>query len=392
MMKGPPSNPKKYLETAAGRIEALSARGVEAVRRVRAGGEDAERLLCQFLRYGGAEPEEAARVFSAHRTVEKRIFGDMHGYSLDSVLSDIRSVLRFGVDHVRYLVASAKAMTAPQPHAAALFSVLDAAEAGAAAYGYRPGDPGNMEDGEYVSAMSLLDGLREAASVAAETEALLVDLSDRIGALAEARAHAMFGRAWRPPHEPEETLWHASVHAREISENGFDTVKPAGRRGLGAFGYLPGISFTYEKELAENIASELRCLWDIAHGRTTAADLAALIREEGIDAKCDLRRLVGTDRLEELSSSEDAVKLYRVYLAMSETKDNPVFADMEEMAARMKGVDRDSIGVLECAVELRGDEEYVFAECEFRVAPDRVRSVAISEAPGEGPVAPSSGM
>ena len=388
MIKGPPTNPRRYLTAAAGRLDELAAKlaaAADAVRRSES--RRGERMLFDFLRYGGTEPEEAAAVLSAGSVVARLAAGPS-GYSIANVADDVRSVLNHGVDHVRFLVTSAKAACEPERHAEALFAVLGeegagAAEAGAEAYGFVPGDPANLDDEDFAAATEMLRALREACAAYREATELAGDVAERLGAMSAARAMAYSRAPWRPQHGPVETLWHASAHASDIAENGFAPEKPEGRRGLGAFGDLPLVSFTYEKALAENVAAALREVWDIVHRRLAAQEIVRRVREEGIDRKCDLRRYVGAEDLDSLSTPQQALRLYWVYLSLSEKMDNPVFASFEELATSLEGVRREDIGVVECRVELLGNEEHLVGECEFRVPPAQVLEASLLAWPGQ---------
>jgi len=376
MIKGPPANMRKYVTVTRDRIVSLTERIRASATSASRFQADGEQLLFRFLTYGGIEPEEAMDIWEGARRSLRYIEGDLPWTARD-VLNDINHVLAAGADNVGFLVRSARGAAGTDDWATKLSTILASAERGAEAYGYLPGDAGNDEDPEYVAAMRLFENLREASAAVSELQVVLLDLAEKAEAFVEAREMIRWKGKWRPEHGPVETLWHASAHARKLAEEGFSVRKPESRRGLGAFGYLPNVSMTHDRDLAENIAEVLREVWDIAHGKIGVSDIASRIKEEGIHIRFDLRIHIGTDDPHSLEGRDGALKLYWVYLGLSEKRDNPVIAEFGELADSLSSVAREDIGVVECMVELDGSEEYLVGECEFRVEPHKIRSVQL---------------
>lgn len=105
--------------------------------------------------------------------------------------------------------------------------------------------------------------------------------------------------------------------------------------------------------------------------------LDGLLRDAGT-AKL-ISQLIGDRRrvkkLDELSGPEETVKLYRVYLALSKIRTDPVFTYIEETMEMMKTREESDIGILACDVRLDQSDEYLDGEAEFRVPADRVSKI-----------------
>jgi len=377
-----PFDLRGFLDRRAAALGALADEAGRAAALVDRHAADGGRLLESLLRYGGADAEaafDAANMEHVARTLDRRL-------PLRRLRDDLGAVREHGMDLLRHAVATAERAEPLHPRHLAALACLDGAEAGAAEYGYRPDDPANADDPEYAAAMALLGGLRALADVVARGRPLVDDTAARLRALADARRGLADDRGWRPPHEEVETLWHASAYAAEIARDGFRPSAPEGRRGLGNYGRVEEVSLTHDPELAHDIARCLRELWMVANGRLGARDIVGWIRAEGIDARSDVARCVGLGKpLDALATPDEAARLYWAYLGLSAERNNPVFAHVEETARALRGRPLDAIGVVECRVRLEPGDEYMAAESEFRVAPGRVLSARLADAPAPAP-------
>jgi hypothetical protein len=385
MIVNRPHNLPLWLERRSAALSRLEAEAA-AVAALFAESDDPG-LLATFARYGGADPEAASDI-NGLPYLAKRLDGYLPLRQLRENLDAMRA---HGWQFLRYACSATDyARPLDERHRAAL-EALSGAEAGAEFYGYDAADPAT-QDADYHASMRALSGLRRLKALVDEAAPLVEGTVAQARVLQDIRNHELGGRVWRPAHGETEVLWHASSHARELAAAGFSLVRPEGRRGLGNYGEVEDISFTHEPEIARNLARCLREMWGIAHGRTTCADLVALVRAEGLDARFDVASLVGLGKpLDAMSGEAEAAKLYRVYLALSERREDPCFTYPEETVAALA-----DIGVVECEVRLEPGDEYLVGESEFRVGPERVLWTRLAdEAALEGawrtPAAPAPG-
>lgn len=90
-----------------------------------------------------------------------------------------------------------------------------------------------------------------------------------------------------PKHEKVETLYHASIKARELYERGFSQSRPEGS-GLGLGGSVEdkagneAVSFTYDLKYAAEIARWFKEMAMVAHGQIKASQILSWADHEGV--------------------------------------------------------------------------------------------------------------
>jgi hypothetical protein len=171
-----------------------------------------------------------------------------------------------------------------------------------------------------------------------QIEALEQDIKTKLGVVQAIRGTYDVEK-FRPEHNENETLYHATAYVPEILRDGFQAEPPEDRRGLGNYGRVVTISFTHDLEIARNIMRSLKEMWMIAHGELTGS------------------------------------ALYRYWLAHSKLRSDPMMTSPEQVIEMMTNRDLTDIGVLACDVRLEPDDRYLIGEAEFRLPPDRVLSV-----------------
>jgi hypothetical protein len=357
----PPRALGAYVRKRISELKSIVSARDRAAQIVSANEKLGEPMLNYFLRYGSDNVEAANDLgYAIH------IAKNLDRYRpLDQLLSNLEAFLAHGHEFRRYVLNSF-AYAEPIPEdAKKTFSVLDTAEVGAEKYGFKPNDPDNAKDEEFVAAMALLEGLRLFDGAYQKGETLWADVSHKIG---------LIGRG-RPEHDAVETLYHATAFVPEILRDGFAAERPLDRRGLGNLGEVNAtISFTHDLDLARNLMRSLKEIWMIAHGQLKARQIVSWIRIEGLEKQVSGMYPHGTN-LDALNTPEEAVTLYRYWLAFSKMRVDPTFVSPERLLTVMADRKESDIGVLVCEVEISMKDEYFAGESEFRLTPDKVLSV-----------------
>lgn len=369
MLITPPTNLSRYLTVSRDRLKELATKLTDVSARVtELGTDDNQRLLSSWIRYVDGESEYDL-VHSCDHFADYRV----RRMEIDWLLGTIDSALTYGTSFLHYIPKAADSGTPLTPGEAQLFELMGNAKDGARIYGFDPDHADDFSDPDCQGALDLAKAMLEFGQVYQEVFALKRDLIGRVGAAVEIRA-VLDPHKWRPQHESVETLWHATLYADDIAQNGFRPSKPDARKGMGNFGTQSTISLTAEREIAEAIVDCLTDAWDIAHGFVTPADILARIDEEKLDI--NFRSHFGITGLDELKSPEDGIKLLRLYLAFTKARDNPVFVNPDELLQTLTATSRDAIGIVACTTRIDDAAEFIAGEAEFRVTPDHVVSVA----------------
>jgi hypothetical protein len=273
---------------------------------------------------------------------------------------------------------------------------------------------------------SMLSLFKEFHHLAHEfTEAMRL-LQTKLQTLRDAAAMDHNDNSALPKHEKIETLYHASIYARDLARTGFESSRPKGG-GLGLGGSVEdkagnnAISFTYDlkyaleiarwfKEVAmvytgqiklhqvlrwiedegmvEEVLSGMRGLYKTCEGGTfdVMADGVTCIDEENGKWKFTLEKFDRTlnknvmspgdpDRI--FQTREDVWNLYNAYLNRSKLRENPI-GDMGSLLRTMqaKNVDPKGIGVIVAEVDMSDpDILHKPAERELRVQPRAIKKI-----------------
>lgn len=260
------------------------------------------------------------------------------------------------------------------PHATETVAVLKTYQDGSL-FNREYAEPGSVELAEqFCVALETLYPAME------KVIAIIREMIDKLDALYQRKARWGMhhnNRDEPPSHAPVETLYHATAFANEIVRDGFAAEMPDGRGGVGNFGRQDMISFTHDLHVAFNIMRCLKELAMIAHGQLKPAAIIDWMRREGIDTSPQsLYPHVETRAPLSQYTIEQTASLYNLYLWMTKSRYNPVFAGMKTTLRYLKDRSVNEIGVLACGVALnRKDYEYLDAEAEFRVPASAVQSI-----------------
>lgn len=351
--------------------EKVAVAALDALEKNAATGEDLLRYITRQL-----DPDNGSESYA----LETKWFAtySIRHLQIEDLKFATESAAKKPGDFARYVHSFAQNVRHLRDEEQFFLSLMARFDEGAAQYGFVTGDPANEEDPEFVAARNLAKALSDLAKLHEEARLVLPEITTRIGHWIDL-SNSLSPHKWKPPFEPVETLWHATLYATDICKYGFSSERPIDRKGLGAFGTLNTISMTAEVDLALDAANMFHTAWHIAHGNITARDILDAMREEGIDTTYDFRSHFGSQDIETLSDPADAMKMLRLYLYASERQSNPVFVNPDELLDALLSIDIDQIGLVACDVGLYDTTEYLHGEAEFRVTPSQVISVKRGE-------------
>jgi len=225
--------------------------------------------------------------------------------------------------------------------------------------------------------------LKDAVKSIPIEHAKLVELIDHAQKKVEASIPkwVSLGKKQPPSHADVETLYHASVNAKQLARTGFQKHRPAGLVGLGGstspHGTLSkrGISFTYDLYVAKEIARVFKELALAARGKLRASTVLDWARREGIYDKVLQYHVDAPRAREHLEGPLGAVKTLMAYYAANPRRYDPGFLTRaQELVNRLKKLNPRNIGVVAAKVDMRGVAvgDYVFNEREYRVYPENI--------------------
>jgi hypothetical protein len=328
---------------------------------------DGEKMLDMWLSYDENFWDGGSNILYNNLLYTKEYFLERN-VPIDRLIDNIKAYLQFGKNHWKYILGTFSYM---EPFLE--LSNFENAEAGAVKYGYKEGDPDNLQDEEYVQAMGLLKGFRMMKHAIDSAKKVFELIKRKLTVIDKILGSSYHGN-YRPDHEEQETLYHATAFCNEILETGFSSEKPVERVGLGNFGEQTTISFTHDIEIARNIMRCFKDIWAIAHGELTARTIIRWGQAEGIEERL-AKQHGGHPGFDWVKTPEDVVMLYSYYLAHSKIRVNPVFIGVKRLVEIMRDREQKDIGVLACEVRLEQTDEYLLGESEFRLPADRVQSI-----------------
>lgn len=214
--------------------------------------------------------------------------------------------------------------------------------------------------------LSMLDILEE---VIPAYERVL-ETPEKFQVILDKRAAFFRGQAQHVPEtEDVEELYHASAYASELVQQGFRLGGRGERRGADAFGGIEKtISFTHDLNIARDISRALKEIIMIANGQLKAHQILRWFESEGIDI----------ERVRGLAQGDltNTIRLYKVYLALSGMRDDPLFINLEENLPSFKGRDPRNVGVIKAQVNMRHPNiNYLSSMAEFQVPPEAILSI-----------------
>jgi len=368
-----PRNLGLYVRNRIAGLKKVIALRDKAAEIITANERNGDRMLVQFLRYG-SEDYDAANDITVALSTARRL-ENFRPY--EHLLHNLESYLAHGQTFRGFVERSFDYAQPLHPEVDKSMAILDTAEKGAELYGYEPGNPENQHDEEFVAAMHLVEGLKMFQQAYQAGEGIWADVKHKIGLVARGPQ--------RPEHDAVETLYHATAFVPEILREGFQAERPVDRRGLGNMGDVnKTVSFTHDLELARNLMRSLKEMWMIVHGQLTTKQIVSWIRVEGLETQVrgmfdsrvrnDPEFKSKESNLDSMNDLKQTIMLYRYWLAFSKLRADPVFVSPEQLIDIMKDRKLSDIGVLACQVEIDSNDEYLPAESEFRITPDRVIS------------------
>lgn len=364
----------RKLDRLIGEIEGAKALLDQAEKIAEDGFDRPLTMLAQWCRYGAGEAGGDAQGLIWE--LESDLNNANRDHPRHLPLRWLRDALANYVEHgsnLRRYVTNAP--EAAQPHSddhRRAAELLSHAEAGAAEYGFKPGDPANVEDADYVAAMTALKALRKFVRAAREGETILRETADKFREFPDLEWQQ---HKYRPRHEDVETMWHATAFADDIAKRGFQAERPMDRRGVGSFGAQPEISFTFDRAYANTILRVMRELWMIGHGQIALKDVLRWFAAERFPPERLKQHL--RDALAKNAPEEQTAHLYGSWLWLSKSGiENPAFTNTVSTMDMLKDRAYTDLGIIEAEVRMDAkDSSYHHAEAEFRVRPSAVVSV-----------------
>jgi hypothetical protein len=198
----------------------------------------------------------------------------------------------------------------------------------------------------------------------------IIASTEKYQVILDKRAAFFRGEAQHVPDtEDVEELYHASAYATELAKEGFSVGGRGERRGADAFGGIEQtVSFTHDLNIARDISRALKEITMIANGQLKANQILRWFQSEGIDME-RVRSLVEGDLT-------NVVKLYKVYLALSGLREDPLFVNLESNISSFKGRDPRDVGVIKSKVNMRHPNmNYLSSMAEYQVPPEAILSV-----------------
>lgn len=186
--------------------------------------------------------------------------------------------------------------------------------------------------------------------------------------------------------DSEETLFHASLYARDLARNGW-SHEPGVRTGVGSFGKQKEVSFTYSLVYAQQLYQFFVAAWMVANGKLTVERAAGLFRAKHESYYKSEKALHGLDVLDAngnkrhprevyepkdqaLNEFRNFVRMYNVsvqYLAV---------VGAEQLYEQLRMIALSSIGIVKCKVDTIG-AQHLPGEQELRVLPSAIKSTVL---------------
>ena len=192
------------------------------------------------------------------------------------------------------------------------------------------------------------------------------------------------GKPGKPANtERLEKLYHATIHAEDIMRHGFAASKPADRTGIGNLGAQETVSFTHSLRYAMSLNRFFQFAWQLAHGELSLERALALMGSNvnfyQRPATSPRHRKEATfydsgKKQDRVRADHAQVALARFVNAYSTSIEYLAVCDAKKLWNNLRKVDRKSVAVIECLVDVEG-AEYLAGEYEFRTTPDKVVKV-----------------
>jgi hypothetical protein len=218
-----------------------------------------------------------------------------------------------------------------------------------------------------------LDPLFELRETWIDMESFLKSAQDKIKAFID-----RMDSEYTPDPDDMEVLYHASVQAKSIAQNGFDPRVPE-RKGLGGnqeAGSKKGTSFTADLYVAKEIMRALKEITSIAQKRLQWRGLREMAKGyDVLDETLSCADYRGQTYPED-GNVRQLIQFYQCFLTVSD-RYNPWFMGTSgHLASTFRDVNLSDIGVVSARVDMgHPDIEYLQAMEEFRVPPEAIIEV-----------------
>lgn len=202
-------------------------------------------------------------------------------------------------------------------------------------------------------------------------------------------------RKFRPTDLAEiETVYHASIHAKQLLEKGFSSDHNEDESfGLGGSSYEKHISVTLDFKVAQTIAWAYKHLWLIAHEQWKLSSVFEFIRQYSKNPKKDKGGEYDFDKIVEIfkrnkgyasfppKDIETLMEFFvqSLWFVNTPINKNPVFFgfDGKKFKEKFLTIDYKDIGVLKINAKTANISEFLTAEREFRVPPEDLEVISI---------------
>lgn len=195
-------------------------------------------------------------------------------------------------------------------------------------------------------------------------------------------------RKFRPEDlQPIEIAYHASIRAKELFQNGFQEKYSGPELGLGGSSYEGHVSFSLSLDICKTIASTLKEMWMIVHGKWSRESVIDYVKKytetpENFKSAVDsYLRKKSTSKFPP-DNKADLIEFYltSLWFIKSPVSKNPVFMNTngKEWIKKLENVDYNDIGIIKAKIKTENASEFLVAEREIRIPPkDVVEMISI---------------
>ena len=186
--------------------------------------------------------------------------------------------------------------------------------------------------------------------------------------------------------DSEETLFHASLYARDLVRKGW-SHEPGARTGVGSLGKQKEVSFTYSLVYAQQLYQFFVAAWMVANGKLTVERAASLFRAKHESYYKSEKALHGLDVLDANGNrrhpreiympKEQARNEFRNFVRMYNVSVQFLaVVGVEQLYEQLRMIALSSIGIVKCKVDTTG-AQHLLGEQELRVLPSAIKSTVL---------------
>lgn len=195
------------------------------------------------------------------------------------------------------------------------------------------------------------------------------------------------GRNFRPEDlQSVEIAYHASINARELFKQGFQSDYKNGSTGLGGSSYKGDISFSLSLDICKTIATAFKELWLITNEQWKRESVLEYVKkytrtEENFKQAMD--SYLQSKGYKILSNNKaDLIEFYlnSLWFIQTPVSKNPVFSNTngKDWIKRLEKIDYRDIGIIKAKIKTENASEFLVAEREIRIpATDVIELISI---------------